>query len=204
VDVRIIAATNRDLEAALAESRFREDLYYRLKVVTIVLPPLNERPDDILLLTEYFLTRFAAEAGIDNPGIAREAMSVLNTYPWPGNVRELANTIQKTLIFNRGAPISPEDITQAISGRIPGKSFDSKSSDEGIRQWVRKGLLSMSDENIFDSFTDHFASILISEALNITGGNRSETAKLLGVSRPTLHSKIEKYHLKFETSVKED
>ena len=204
VDVRIIAATNRDLEAALAESRFREDLYYRLKVVTIVLPPLSERPDDIPLLTEYFLTRYAAEKGFDNPGITREAIAVLNSYPWPGNVRELANTIQKTLIFNRGTPISPEDISQAISGKIPGKSLHSETDDQAIRRWVRKGLLSPANENIFDSFTDHFASILISEALNLTGGNRSQTAKLLGLSRPTLHSKIEKYHIKFETSVKED
>ena len=204
VDVRIIAATNRDLEAALAENRFREDLYYRLKVVTIVLPPLHERQDDIPLLTEFFLSRYAAEKGFDNPGITRDAMSVLNTYPWPGNVRELANTIQKTLIFNRGTPISPEDITQAISGRIPGKAFENETNDQAIRKWVRKRLLSTSQENIFDSFTDHFASILISEALNLSGGNRSKTAKLLGLSRPTLHSKIEKYRLKFETSVKED
>jgi nitrogen regulation protein NR(I) len=204
VDVRIIAATNRDLEAALAEGRFREDLYYRLKVVTIWLPPLRERAGDIPLLTEYFLSRFAADVGIDNPGITSEAMGMLDSYPWPGNVRELGNAIQKTLIFNRGAPVCPEDVTQAISGKSLGRGALSETGDQAIRQWIRDALTSKADENMFDSCLDRFASILISEALNLTGGNRSRAAKLLGLSRPTLHSKIEKYHLKFETSVKED
>ena len=202
VDVRIIAATNRDLEAALADSRFREDLYYRLKVVTILIPPLRERQGDIVFLTRYFISRYARELGIDNPGINEEAQAVLNTYPWPGNVRELANAIQKALIFNRGAPIDPEEITQAISGRYSAQPTGGRSGCEEIREWVREALTSEKEENIFDSSMDRIASILISEALNLTGGNRSRAAKLLGLSRPTLHSKIEKYHLKFETSVK--
>ena len=204
VDVRIIAATNRDLEAALSKGRFREDLYYRLKVVTIGLPSLHERSGDIPLLTKYFLSRYASEIGMDNPGITEEALGMLYNYPWPGNVRELANTIQKTLIFNRGAPVSPEDITQAISGTGPGKRDVSENSDQAIRQWVQEALSSKNGKNVFDSCMDRFASMLISEALNLTGGNRSRAAILLGLSRPTLHSKIEKYRLKFETSVKED
>ena len=107
VDVRIIAATNRDLEQLITKGQFREDLYYRLKVITIWLPPLRERTGDIPLLASYFLTRFAAELGIENPGITREAMSMLVSSPWPGNIRELANTLQKALIFNRGAPLQP-------------------------------------------------------------------------------------------------
>ena len=113
VDVRIIAATNRDLEAALAEGRFREDLYYRLKVVTIWLPPLRERAGDIPLLADYFLARFAAEMEVENPGIAEEAKAMLGSHSWPGNVRELANTLQKALIFSRGCPCS-------CGGRGPG------------------------------------------------------------------------------------
>ncbi len=204
VNVRIIAATNRNLESALSEGRFREDLYYRLKVVTIWLPPLRERRADIPLLTAYFLSRYAVEVQMDNPGITEEAVKILKSHPWPGNVRELANTIQKTLIFNRGAPICPEDITQAISGSIPGKRDSAKADDKVIRQWIRKSLASKTTENIFDKCMDRFASMLISEALNLTGGNRSRAAKLLGLSRPTLHSKIEKYRLKFDTLVKED
>jgi len=204
VDVRIIAATNRDLEAALAEGRFREDLYYRLKVVTIWLPPLRERAGDLPLLVDYFLSRFAAEMAMPNPGVTKEAVSVLNNYPWPGNVRELANTIQKCLIFNRGMPINPEIVSQAISGQVPGSGFAGSNSDDVIRQWVRDRILSEPSEGLFDKCVDRFARILVGEALSLTGGNRSQSAKLLGLSRPTLHSKIEKYGLKLETSVKEE
>ena len=116
VDVRIIAATNRDLEAALAQGRFREDLYYRLKVVTLWLPPLKERAQDITLLAEYFLARFAKEMDMGNPGTTAEAKLLLQNYQWPGNVRELANAMQKALIFSRGYPIHPEDVSRAIGG----------------------------------------------------------------------------------------
>ena len=204
VDVRIIAATNRDLEAALAEGRFREDLYNRLKVVTIRLPSLRERAGDIPLLADYFLSRFAAEMGMTNPGITREALSMLSNYPWPGNVRELANTLQKCLIFNRGMPINPEIVSQAISGQAPGTGTTGDNADDVIRQWVRKKILSEPAEGLFDKCVDRFARILVGEALSLTGGNRSQSAKLLGLSRPTLHSKIEKYGLKLETSVKEE
>jgi len=204
VDVRVIAATNRDLETAITNGRFREDLYYRLKVVTIRLPLLRERPEDIPLLTEYFLTRFAAEAGVGNPGIAVKAKALLADLPWAGNVRELANTIQKALIFNRGAPLSVEDIDQAIREKSPLNNGHKESMDHILRQLVRRELTAKTGKNIFDSCIDHFAGIVIGEALNLSGGNRSQAAKLLGISRPTLHSKIEKYGLKLETSVKEN
>jgi len=204
VDVRILAATNRDLEKALSDGRFREDLYYRLKVVTIWLPPLRERSNDILLLAEYFLSRYASEMGLPNPGLARETLSILEHQPWPGNVRELANTIQKALIFNRGMPISPEIISQAISGHAPGPVKGGECVDDSIRQWVRDKILSGPEEDLFEKCVDRFSRILLGEALTITGGNRSQAAKLLGVSRPTLHSKIEKYGLRFETFVKDE
>jgi transcriptional regulator with PAS, ATPase and Fis domain len=203
VDVRIIAATNRNLEEALSEGRFREDLYYRLKVVTIWLPPLRERLNDIPVLANYFLTKCSAEVGIDNPGIMKEALSALKSHSWPGNVREMHNTIQKALIFNRGAPVSPEDIIQAISDKGQRRGIENETGEEAIRKWVRDALTAKAADNIFDACVDQFASLLISEALNMTDGNRSQAAKLLGLSRPTLHSKIEKYRLKFETSVRE-
>ena len=202
VDVRIIAATNRDLEAALAAGRFREDLYYRLKVVTMWLPPLRERTGDMTLLAEYFLARFAKEMGLDNPGMTPEAKALLNTYQWPGNVRELANAMQKALIFSRGYPIHPEDVTRAIGGESLPREAGGQRADEVIRQWVRQSLAAGDGKDLFDAFMDRFASLLISEALDLTGGNRSRAAKLLGISRPTLLSKIDKYRLKFETSVK--
>jgi nitrogen regulation protein NR(I) len=203
-DVRIIAATNRDLESAIMGGKFRDDLYYRLKVVTIWLPPLRERESDIPVLTDYLLSKFSDEKGIKNPGITEEAKAMFSKHAWPGNVGELANTIQKALIFNRGAPISSDDIAKTISEKIHESDSNSESGDQALLQWLRKELATRRDENLFDSCMDNIASILISEALSICEGNRSKAAKLLGLSRPTLHSKIEKYHLKFETLVKED
>jgi len=202
VDVRIIAATNRDLEVALGEGRFREDLYYRLKVVTLWLPPLRDRLSDVHLLAEYFLVQFAKEMNIDNPGVSDEAKDMLKNYQWPGNVRELGNTIQKALIFNRGGPIKPEEISQAIRGETAKIGATDQSVNEAIRQWIHKKLISGASKNMFDYCMDHFANIFISEALTITGGNRTRAAKLLGLSRPTLQTKIEKYQIKIGTSVK--
>jgi transcriptional regulator with GAF, ATPase, and Fis domain len=202
VDVRIIAATNRDLEAALTEGRFREDLYYRLKVVTLWLPPLRDRKSDVPLLAEYFLSRFAKGMNIENLGLGDEVKNALANYQWPGNVRELSNTIQKALIFNRGGPIRQDEISQALHGEGMKKDVADQSAMETIRQWVRQNLVSGMNENMFDYCMDRFASILISEALTITSGNRVRAAKLLGLSRPTLQSKIEKYKIKIETSVK--
>lgn len=204
VDVRIIAATNRDLESALADGRFREDLYYRLKVVTLWLPPLRERPDDIPLLAEYFLARYSKEMGIDNPGITEATKDMLTSHSWPGNVRELANTMKKALIFSRGCPIGSDDFAKAVGAETPSKMAEDELPDEAIRQWLRRVLASEEGGSAFDSIMDRFTSVLIGEALNLTGGNRSRAARLLGLSRPTLLSKIEKYHLKFETSVTGD
>jgi len=202
VDVRIIAATNRDLEAALAQGRFREDLYYRLKVVTLWLPPLKERLQDITLLADYFLARFAKEMSLGNPGTTAEAKLLLQNYPWPGNVRELANAMQKALIFSRGYPIDPDDVSRAIGGESLGKEAGDQQTDEIVRQWVRQTLAAGEGKDVFETCMDHFASLIISEALDLTAGNRSRAAKLLGISRPTLLSKIDKYRLKLETSVK--
>jgi len=200
VDVRIIAATNRDLEGALAEGRFREDLYYRLKVVTIWLPPLRDRADDIPALTDYFLARFALEMGINNPGMNAEAKNILKQYHWPGNIRELANTIQKALIFSRGYLIRPEEVSQVI-GAVAARTVPEKDALECLHQWVRQGLLTDPEENAFDTFMDKFASILVSEALDLTSGNRTKAAKLLGLSRPTLQAKIDNDRLRVQTSV---
>jgi DNA-binding NtrC family response regulator len=119
-------------------------------------------------------------------------------------VRELANTLQKALIFNRGMPINADIISQAISAQVPGSGVGGNNSDEAMRQWVRERILSEPAEGLFEKCVDRFARIVISEALSLTGGNRSQSAKLLGLSRPTLHSKIEKYGLKFQTSVREE
>lgn len=186
----------------MEQGRFREDLYYRLKVVTLHLPTLRDRPDDIPALVDYFLKRFSHEIGINNPGISKEALNNLMVYTWPGNIRELCNTIHKALIFNRGAPVSPEDISQVFGAGDTGNAEKPESSGKQIRQWVRTKLNSHKNDSLFESIVDDLTAIVLEEALNLTGGNRSHAAKLLGLSRPTLHSKIEKFGIKFETSVR--
>jgi DNA-binding NtrC family response regulator len=195
VDVRIIAATNRDLEAAVAEGKFREDLYYRLRVVTITMPPLRARKEDLHTLVEYLLNRLSAELRITNPGISAAALQAIHSYNWPGNIRELQNVLKKALIFNRGAPLQPEEITLAEAGQENHSGAGQAPVVEAIRPWIRTMLRAEKQERLFDVCLDEVASLLLREALDITGGNRSQAAKLLGVSRPTLHAKIEKYGL---------
>ena len=202
VDVRIIAATNRDLEDGPGPGAVPGGLYYRLKVVTLWLPPLKERAQDITLLAEYFLARFAKEMDMGNPGTTAEARLLLQNYPWPGNVRELSNAMQKALIFSRGYPIHPEDLSRAMGGESLAKEGEDQQTDGIVRQRVRQILAAGDGKDVFEACMDHFASLIISEALDLTSGNRSRAAKLLGISRPTLLSKIDKYRLKMETSVK--
>jgi len=207
VDVRIIAATNRDLEKAVQEGRFRQDLYYRLNVVTLLLPPLRERKEDIPLLASYFMERFAREMGVAHPGLTASALEALGRHDWPGNIRELANTLQKILIFNRGCPVSREDVSLALSSEEPasGISPDGETEDEKldrmVAQWIRRKLDREPRSHPFEALMEHFAGMIVREALNYTGGNRTRAAKLLGLSRPTLLSKIDKYGLKIETFV---
>jgi DNA-binding NtrC family response regulator len=201
VDVRVIAATNRNLEQAIAEGRFRDDLYYRLNVVTINLPALRQRGRDILVLADHFLATYSRQMNVDCPGFTDDAKAMMEHYYWPGNVRELANAVQKALIFSRGAPISGEEISRAISGESPIGEIARDVNDESALQWVRKALSIGGSDKTFVDMVDRFSELIITEALNQTGGNRSKAARLLGLSRPTLLAKIEKYGIKIETSV---
>jgi DNA-binding NtrC family response regulator len=195
VDVRIIAATNRDLEAAVANGTFREDLYYRLRVVTLTMPPLRERKEDIETLVDYLLTRLSVEMSVKNPGISTGALHKIKEYDWPGNIRELMNSIRKALIFNRGAPVQAEDISLMRQEPLRGNGASDAADNSGIRSWVRAVLNSGEKDKLFDSCMDDVATLLVQEALLSTQGNRSRAAKMLGLSRPTLHAKIEKYNL---------
>jgi len=194
VDVRIIAATNRDLKSAITQGLFREDLYFRLKVVTIELPPLRDRAGDIKPLTAHYLERFSHELKIDNPGIREEALDLLKKYEWPGNVRELANLIHKALIFNRGNPMSVSDLSQIIrKQKVTGEISQDANQEETIRQWVHTCLSHPSGDHSFEFFADTICAMAVEEALKISNGNRSQAARLLDISRPTLHAKIDKY-----------
>ena len=198
VDVRVIGATNRNLEASLARGTFREDLYYRLKVVTLNLPPLRTRSTDIKLLAEYFLHTFSASMSMENPGITADAVESLTAYPWPGNVRELSNIIQKGLIFNQGCPLTGEEISKALTTPTATQTAESALD---IATWTRQTLCKTKDTSPtpFTDMMDSMAAIIIGEALKICRGNHSKTAKYLGISRPTLLAKIEKLNIKTQT-----
>jgi two-component system response regulator AtoC len=160
VDVRVIAATNRDLERSVKEETFRKDLYYRLNVVVINLPPLRERREDIAPLCQYFLRKHAAAIRRNVTGIAEEAQRRLNSYDWPGNVRELANVIERAVVLGSGQTVTLED--------LPGRIVAGRTTASAEAQSYREGVNAARKE-------------MILKALSSTKGNRSAAAKLLGL-----------------------
>jgi len=171
VDVRIVAATNRDLKREIAEGRFREDLYYRLNVVNIRVPPLRERRDDIPLLAMAFLREFADENGKKLEGFDPKARQALYSYLWPGNVRELRNCVESAVVMARGPLVGTEDLPPSV-----------RSSEEEQDIRVPAG-----------SSLEEAEKILIRETLAAQGGNKSRTAEVLGIGRKTLYQKMDEY-----------
>ncbi|MCS7048713.1 MAG: sigma-54 dependent transcriptional regulator [Verrucomicrobiae bacterium] len=187
VNVRVLAATNKNPEQLIAEKKFREDLYYRLNVMRIHLPPLRERPEDIPVLVDYFLQKAGKRP------IAPEALALLQRYPWPGNVRELENVIQRALVVARSDRIRVEDLPAEVSeGRPPLAT----PSPETVAKTVDEAVAVLFDLARRDPQFRIIASVereLIARALQTTGGNQVHAAKLLGITRATLRKRIEKY-----------
>jgi two-component system nitrogen regulation response regulator GlnG len=188
-DVRLIAATNRDLEAMVAEGPFRGDLYYRLNVFTIRLPPLRERGDDLPLLAEHFVRRFARELRKEVRGVAPEAMEMLRRYPWPGNVRELQSVLKQALLQATGPVLMPEFLPAALRGREDGPgaeaAFDFGDLTGFVQDRLRAGTTALYAE--FQALTERH---LFTEVLRHTGGNQSQAAKALGITRGTLRARL--------------
>jgi DNA-binding NtrC family response regulator len=165
VDVRIIAATNRDLNAAVENGHFREDLFYRLNVIALLLPPLRERKEDISGLANYFVNRFALETKKTFDGIAGDALKKLTAYPWPGNVRELGNEIERALVLGKGPQLTISD--------LPAKIISATASRAR-------------DDFTYHSAVDDFRRDLINKTLAQTQGSRVAAAKILGLQRTYL------------------
>lgn len=177
VDVRIIAATNRDLSQGVKEGTFRCDLYYRLYVVPLELPPLRERPGDIPLLLKGLTEELSAQYQLMPPRYSKAAMKVMNGYSWPGNVRELKNFTERMLILFSGRNIEPTNLPREFQQALAPKSMLSDGfqlPDQGISM-------------------DELEASLIEQALSKTAGNRSKAARLLGLSRDTLLYRMKKY-----------
>ncbi|MEW5912814.1 MAG: sigma-54 dependent transcriptional regulator [Thermodesulfobacteriota bacterium] len=193
VDVRIIAATNRDLEAAMSQDLFREDLYYRLNVVSLTLPPLRARLEDVPALAGYFLQRFARNLGVRNPGLTSQAAHLLARHDWPGNVRELANAMEKCLIFSQSQTIGEAEVNNLVFQQ-EAKEPESFAPNQEMKRWALQAL-ARGQAELLTSMTDHLARLVIGEALKLTDDNRTRAAQMLGISRPSLVAKIKKYGL---------
>jgi two-component system, NtrC family, nitrogen regulation response regulator GlnG len=192
VDVRIIAATHQNLEVAVTQKRFREDLYYRLNVVPVYLPPLRERRDDIPLLINYFLQRFEADLGTGRKFLSNEARDILLTYHWAGNIRELENVIKRAMVLTTSSVILPQHLPEAIRGGI-------KEEDESdiLRRLVeRKARALLLDVQaagtgeIYHMILGEVERLLLQVVLDETDGNQLRTADLLGINRNTLRKKV--------------
>jgi two-component system, NtrC family, response regulator AtoC len=179
VDVRLIAATNRDLRRLVDTGRFREDLYYRLNVVNIHLPPLRERGDDVPLLLNHYLQQSASENGKTISGFTGEALKVLLAYPWPGNVRELRNCVERMVVMARGSALTLKDVPSEIRNAVS-VALEAPASAPAAAAPLD---LDTNEKN------------LVVRALNETRGNRTAAAKVLGISRRTLHRKLHTYGL---------
>jgi DNA-binding NtrC family response regulator len=173
VDVRIVAATNRDLKKAVQEGRFREDLFYRLNVIPIVLPPLRQRREDVPLLVDSFLERLSAEMKKPLEGVSTEAMNALLAHDWPGNVRELRNVLERGAVVCAGTIIQLPDLGLPVraDGGAPAKAGPLSSLEEVERR--------------------HVAAVL-----SHTGGNVSQSARILGIDRVTLYNKMKKWGIR--------
>jgi DNA-binding NtrC family response regulator len=174
VDIRLIAASNRDLENEVKEGRFRQDLFFRLNVVPLSLPPLRERPEDIPLLAAHFATKSAEKHGQPTPELAPELIEVLQEYEWPGNVRELENLVERLVVLSNGPTLGMEFVPEKMLRALPGASVTDESTLEG-------GVAALKRK-------------LIVNALQ-TEGNKVAAARKLGISRSYLHRLINEFDI---------
>jgi len=199
VNVRIIAATHKDLPALIAENRFRQDLYYRLNVVPIDLPPLRMRRDDIPILARHFLDQAAAE-GLPRKTLDVDAAQLLSLYSWPGNVRELQNVMQRMAVLIREDRISAEVVRQNIDAGLPASdTMGGGELNEQLGEWVRRKLAGASTgegaASLHDDMLALVEPVLLRETLMAVDGNQIKAASLLGINRNTLRKKLTDYDI---------
>jgi DNA-binding NtrC family response regulator len=194
VDVRVIAATHRDLETAIKQNLFREDLYYRISVVVLNLPPLRERKEDTPDLIRFFLQKYAAEFGVENPAIHPEAVEFLQSQPWPGNVRELENITRKILLLAQSYTISLEHVRTALAQAAPTPA----AVDKSLQSYADELLAAAQRGELADAYArihETTERVLIGRAIELAGGNQAKAARWLGISRLTLREKLIQFGL---------
>jgi two-component system response regulator AtoC len=188
VDVRVIAATNRDLLHEVAEGRFREDLYYRLNVIQITMPPLRDRRDDIPVLVEHFLDKHRLDPKSQPARISEEAMAVLMQHSWPGNVRDLENTIERAVVLSRGDVITPQHLSFVPT--TPSQHID-------VGQRVSAGIA-------LKTIVEETERLVIEEALQQCGHSQSQAAERLGLTRSELEAKIREYNIPVDSAAEQE
>jgi nitrogen regulation protein NR(I) len=194
VDVRVIAATHRDLESAIREQQFREDLYYRLSVVVIRLPALRERAEDTPELVKYFLRKYATELGVENPSIQPEAIDFLRLQHWPGNVRELENAVRKMLLLAQGFSINREHSEAALTRHEP----PPRSADQTLGEYVDQLLGAAQRGELDDAHARLIEAAekeIFGRAIDLAHGNQAKAARWVGVSRLTMREKLHQFGL---------
>jgi nitrogen regulation protein NR(I) len=188
IDCRVLAATHRDLEKAIEEKEFREDLFYRLNVVCITIPPLRKRAGDIAALARYFLTRYAADFGVSSPSIQTAAIQFLEAQPWAGNVRELENVVRKALLLARGYAVDLAAVREAL-----GASRKPPTAGGSLAAYVAELLEAASrgeTENVHAAVIEAAERELVAQAIKLAQGNQAKAARWLGVSRITMREKL--------------
>ncbi len=204
IDVRIISATNQDLSQMVAQKKFREDLYFRLNVVPLRVPPLRERGDDIEILTHHFIEKFKNEFSLPAKSISDEAIQCLLDYPWPGNVRELENVIKRAMVVTSGALVSPKDL-KGILQLSPAQMAADDLEDLALEEIVHKKLLNFLSRfdqlDAMDLYTTIIQMVerpLVSLVLQKTRGNQIQASKVLGINRNTLRKMIRTLKIKLD------
>jgi two-component system response regulator HydG len=191
VDVRIVAATNQDLTALVRDKRFREDLFYRLNVITIVVPPLRERREDIPVLAQHFLRVYAAKNNRRLEGLSDEALGCLETYSWPGNVRELENVIERAVVLARGGNVEASDLPPSVADRSVMLVRGADAEGAGVGD---SGAGPSSEPGVFKIRVGtplaEVAQRLLEETLRLTKGNKTLTARMLGIDPKTVFRKL--------------
>ena len=190
-DVRIIGATNKNLQEAVSKGLFREDLYYRFNVVQIKMPPLRERKEDIPLLVKFFLREASERLETEEKELSKEAKAALLKYDWPGNIRELDNVIKRACVLSSGAVIEKKDLLLDEDTSYSIKDF----LEEKLKRYL-KDMTKITNFNLHDTVLSEVEKALISIVLRETNGNQLKTAKVLGINRNTLRTKIKEYKIK--------
>lgn len=204
-NVRIIAATHRDLEAMSNAGTFRPDLYYRLNGFTISIPPVRERGDDIVLLLERFFSLYARQLGKEVQGIAPEALKLLVDYPWPGNVREMQSAIRRALLQTTGSVLLPESLPDEIRlGSRPGLPTNGRPAESGVLERLLAERLRAETSDLYAEAQAAMDAYVLRNVLQLTGGNQSQAARILGITRGSLRNKIHALNIQIESIVRVD